>query len=192
MERFIFSCLFMKRKLITAVRNNDTAQVAELLLQGVTPNCRDHSTPLQLAVRQGNAEMTKMLLSHGANPNTRSLMGHTALQFAMTCNHEEPLMLQLVELLLKYGATADTNGSFRHHFSFARETGSNALCRLLGAIEPDRELIQPVTPEQHQEFLMRKKHQSNAIATSAWAGLMIGDALGTPAEFCYRDYIIYK
>ena len=176
----------MIRKLIKAVRDNDISLVEELLKQGVTPNCRDHVTPLHVAVRNGNVTMVEMLLTHGANPNTRSLMGHTALQFAMTCNHEEPLMLQLVELLLKYGATADTNGSFRHHFSFARETGSKALCRLLGAIEPDRELIQPVTPEQHQEFLMRKKHQSNAIATSAWAGLMVGDALGAPAEFCHQ------
>lgn len=182
----------MIRKLIKAVRDNDISLVEELLKQGVTPNCRDHVTPLHIAVRNGNVTMVEMLLTHGANPNTRSLMGHTALQFAMTRNHEEPLMLQLVELLLKYGATADTNGSFGHHFSFARKTGSKALCRLLGAIEPDRELIQPVTPEQHQEFLRRKKHQSNAIATSAWAGLMVGDALGAPAEFCYRDYIIYK
>ena len=131
MERFIFSCLFMKRKLITAVRNNDTAQVAELLLQGVTPNCRDHSTPLQLAVRQGNAEMTKMLLSHGANPNTRSIMGHTALEFAMTSNHAELLMLELVSLLLAHGADPARDASFSSHVDLAKRTGSAELFKML-------------------------------------------------------------
>lgn len=139
----------MKQKLISAARNNDTALVQKLLKQGASPNCRDHCTPLQLAVRHGNIAMVEMLLTHGANPNVRTLMGHTALQFAMTSKHEEPLMLQLVELLLKYGAKADTNGSFQHHFSMARKTGSKVLCQLLGATEPDSGFLQPATPEHH-------------------------------------------
>lgn len=124
----------MKRKLITAVRNNDVTLVAELLQQGATPNCRDHSTPIQIAIRQGNAEMAEMLLSHGANPNTRSLMGHTALEVAMTANHPEPLMLQLVRLLLEYGADASRNASFMTHATLAKRTGSAELCKMLGVM----------------------------------------------------------
>lgn len=39
-------------------------------------------------------------------------------------------------------------------------------------------------------FISKKQYENRAAA--AWAGVMIGDALGAPAEFCYREYLIYK
>ena len=70
----------MKRKLITAVRNNDTPLVAELLQQGATPNCRDHSTPLQIAIRHGNVAMVEKLLAYGADASLdASFVSHVTL-----------------------------------------------------------------------------------------------------------------
>ena len=105
--------------------------MAELLQQGATPNCRDHSTPLQIAIRHGNVAMVEKLLAYGADPNTRSLRGHTALEVAMTSKLNEPLMLQLVCLLLAHGADASLDASFVSHVTLARRTGSAELCKML-------------------------------------------------------------
>ena len=40
--------------------------------------------------------------------------------------------------------------------------------------------------------MLISKKQYNNRAAAAWAGLMIGDALGAPAEFCYREDIAAK
>lgn len=58
------------------------------------------TTPLILAVE--NEEMTRMLLEHGAKPNTRSDDGNSALLSAINGNHTNT-----VRLLIQYGAQID-------------------------------------------------------------------------------------
>ena len=158
------------RELMKAARGNDLPRVVELLATGANPNCRHNTTPLQQAVRHGNVEMAKALLEAGALPNIRAAMGHTALQYAMTSSLPEPVMLRLVELLLQHGAKADTKGSFEHHFVLASRTGSKALIQLLGA----------------GENTVDDSERLKEMARTAWAGLMVGDALGASAEFCHE------
>ena len=144
----------MERKLITAVRNNDTPLVAELLQQGATPNFKDHSTPLQIAIRHGNVGMAEMLLGHGANPNTRSLMGHTALEYAMTSGHKEELMLCLINLLLAYKANATGGGSYASYLYLAHRTGFASVVSLLeshGACLLENESLSPAPRRRRRE-----------------------------------------
>ena len=124
-----------KYDILTAARDNKTAAVTDLLHQGADPNIRHNITPLQAAVRHGNVPMVQALLEAGAKPNTRSMMGHTALEYAMSTRMAEETMLRLVELLVSHGATVDTDGSFMHHYDIARKRKSTALLQLLGIAE---------------------------------------------------------
>ena len=119
-------------KLLQATRDNDTTAVLELLAQGIEPNYRDHIFPIHAAAICGNPVTLEALLKSGANPNARSMMGHTALQYAMTRNHPIETVLQLVTLLLQHGAVADTHGDFAHHSKFAYALKSQELMDLLG------------------------------------------------------------
>lgn len=119
-------------KLLQASRDNDTQAVLRLLAQGTDPNYRDHISPVHAAVIGGNPVTLEALLKAGANPDSRSMMGLTALQYAMTRNHPIETVLQLVEVLLKYGSVADTHGDFSHHSKFAYALKNAELMNLLG------------------------------------------------------------
>lgn len=119
-------------KVLQASRDNDTQGVLNLLAQGVDPNYRDYIFPIHAAAICGNPVTLEALLKSGSNPNARSMMGHTALQYAMTRNHPIETVLQLVTLLLQYGAVADTHGDFAHHSKFAYALKSQELMDLLG------------------------------------------------------------
>lgn len=119
-------------KLLQATRDNDTTAVLELLAQGTEPNYRNNIFPVHAAAICGNPVTLEALLKAGASPNARSMMGHTALQFAMTRNHSIEIVIQLVTVLLQYGAVADTHGDFAHHSKFAYALKSQELMDLLG------------------------------------------------------------
>ncbi len=72
--------------LITATVMRDRAAVKELLDDGKTPNVRqaDGTTPLMIAVSNGDADIAGMLLAKGADPNLRAQGGVTALSIART------------------------------------------------------------------------------------------------------------
>lgn len=144
----------MKKLLIQAARDNDMALVAELLQQGAPPNCRDHVTPLQCAVRNGNVGMATLLLEQGASPDTRALMGHTALEYAMTSGHKEELMLCLIKLLLAYNANATGGGSYASYFYLAHRTGFASVVSLLeshGACLHENESLSPAPRRRRRE-----------------------------------------
>lgn len=170
--------------LLQAVRDNDTAQVLELLKKGVSPNYLNYVTPLQVAVRLGNEELVAALLRAGANPNTRSIMGHTCIQYAMISQLPEEVMMRIVAMLLERGAKADTAGSWEHHFKIARRLNNDRLLELLGCPADYWRVFEPATPAQQAEYKTRLQAQQNPHHALAWAGLMVGDALGAPAEFC--------
>ena len=107
-------------ELLHATKKNKNQKVLELLAKGGNPNCRYDITPLHAAASRGNLELVKALLKAGANPNQRSSMGHTVLEFAMTSKRPLDVVCQIVDLLLRHGAKADTHGAFLHHSELAR------------------------------------------------------------------------
>ena len=121
-----------RERLLQAARDNDTQGVLNQLEQGVDPNYRSNIFPVHAAAICGNPDMLEALLKAGANPNARSMMGHTSLQYAMTRNHPIKTVLQLVTVLLRYGAVADTHGDFKHHSQIAYALKSQELMDLLG------------------------------------------------------------
>lgn len=118
--------------MLKATRDDNTQTVLQLLEQGTEPNYHERIYPIHAAAICGNLVTLEALLKAGANPNARSMMGHTALQYAMTRNHPIETVLPLVGLLLQYGAEADTHGDFAHHSKFAYALKSQELMDLLG------------------------------------------------------------
>ncbi len=144
-------------KLLQASRDNDTQSVLNLLALGIEPNYRDHIFPIHAAAICGNPVTLEALLKSGANPNARSMMGHTALQYAMTRNHPIETVLQLVTLLLQYGAVADTHGDFAHHSKFAYALKSQELMDLLGFSM--KECAERERQEREELELIRKERR---------------------------------
>ena len=118
--------------LLQATRDNDTQTVLALLEKGTDPNFRLRIFPVHAAAIVGNPVILEALLKAGANPNARSMMGHTVLQYAMTRGHSLRKVLKMVGLLLQYGAVADTHGNFSHHSEMAYALKSQKLMDLLG------------------------------------------------------------
>ena len=63
---------------------NGQAEVIEWLLnqENLDINAQNESqnTPLHWAALQGNAQILKLLIDHGANPNLENLFGHEAYE----------------------------------------------------------------------------------------------------------------
>ena len=152
-------------ELLQATDKNKTQKIRELLAKGVNPNCRHDISPLHAAARQGNVEVVKALLKAGANPNMRSLMGHTVLEYAMTSKRPLDVVCRIVDLLLRHGAKADTHGAFLHHSELARTLKCPWLERLF-----------PSLPEKVEAPAITRGSPQTQLA---WAGFMVGDALGS-------------
>jgi ankyrin repeat protein len=61
---------------------------------------------LYVAVREGNGDMVRLLLDHGADPNLNGRRSETILQVAVTRSHNH-----LIQLLLDHGADLNAAGS---------------------------------------------------------------------------------
>ncbi|ELR72952.1 Ankyrin [Fulvivirga imtechensis AK7] len=96
--------------LIRAVVDNDKSAVVELLEKQVNAGSKDGlgNPLLQIAVQNGNEEITRLLLDAGANPNTQNRVGQTPLAFAARFGYDN-----LVNLLLERGA--DVNLTDTHY-----------------------------------------------------------------------------
>ena len=150
-----------QEKLLQATRDNDTQRVLELLTMGTDPNYRNHIFPVHAAVICGNPVTLEALLKAGASPNARSMMGHTALQYAMTRNHPIETVIQLVAMLLQHGAEADTHGDFEHHSKFAYALKNQELMNLLGfSME---ECAERERQEQEAAELRRKERRARIL-----------------------------
>eukprot|EP00184_Porphyridium_aerugineum_P006495 CAMPEP_0184696154 /NCGR_PEP_ID=MMETSP0313-20130426/3543_1 /TAXON_ID=2792 /ORGANISM="Porphyridium aerugineum, Strain SAG 1380-2" /LENGTH=212 /DNA_ID=CAMNT_0027154727 /DNA_START=6 /DNA_END=644 /DNA_ORIENTATION=+ len=82
------------------------ANVVAWLLQQTPANIRERNkygnTALSGAVFNGHAEVTKMLIMHGACVNEKSIHGYTALHWAAFHGFDK-----VVQVLLQHGATLD-------------------------------------------------------------------------------------
>jgi ankyrin len=100
--------------LTTVDRNNNfkcwsptRLEIARLLLEkGANPNLLDGNkqSPLFIPVQNHWTPYVKLLLEHGADPNSPNYNGVVVLHMAM---HEHKSSLELVELLLKHGASIE-------------------------------------------------------------------------------------
>lgn len=96
-----------------AIADEDVDMVRELLVKGTNVNEKEESyskiTPLFVAVETGNAEITQLLLDHGAKVNTKDLERQTPLM-----RLDDDATPKLVELLIRYGSKvnlADKDGN---------------------------------------------------------------------------------
>ena len=88
----------------SAVYADDIDTVSELIARGESVNKReeDRTTPLFVAVENGNLEMVRLLLAHGAKANARNKAKQAPLM-----RLDDDATVELVELLLAHGAKVD-------------------------------------------------------------------------------------
>ena len=81
----------------------DRAAVKELLDDRKYPDVRqkDGTTPLMIAVANGDADIAAMLLARGADPNLRAVGGTNALSLARA---RGAAGAEVVQLLQRHGA----------------------------------------------------------------------------------------
>lgn len=93
--------IFIDEPLFTAVEDGDVARVNHLLSRGANPSMDFEGYPaLEQAASDGNVEIVRLLLEHGADVNVRNAWtGHTPLMSAKENHHEK-----VVKLLLDAGA----------------------------------------------------------------------------------------
>lgn len=132
--------------LFDAVISGDKAKVEALIVKGADINARDKNnndvTPLNLAAAAGHLEIVKVLFTHGADINTKTIQGLTPLHLASQNGHKDtvgwlisrgvdvnakdnggfstPLNLaaingrkDVVAILLAHGAEANPSGTFK-------------------------------------------------------------------------------
>ncbi|PLN81659.1 ankyrin repeat-containing domain protein [Aspergillus taichungensis] len=95
-------------RLLLAVVSKGHADFLSTLLKGwslpVNYSVHNDKTPLFVAVRQGNIEMARVLLAHGADPN-HVKSGRPLLAWAKECNGDDGA--SLVQMLVEHGGRCD-------------------------------------------------------------------------------------
>lgn len=95
--------------LIEAVCRNDIKQVEALTNSGVNVNAKDprsNLAPLHLATISGYAEIVRILLENGADPNIKGFFDKTPLHF-MDIEKFPEKGTEIIELLIAHGANLD-------------------------------------------------------------------------------------
>lgn len=105
---------YRQEAFIDAIVDGDVDKVKKLIKAGVNVNAtagfasHETSYPLTTAATQGNAEIARLLLTHGADPNIRKSTNWTPLMEAAWRGH-----IDVVQVLLTSGA--DVNISSREY-----------------------------------------------------------------------------
>jgi ankyrin repeat protein len=113
----------------------DGVRIAQQLLEhGVDMNaqCKNHSTPLHIAVYNGKFAIVRLLLDHGANANAKTDDGVTPLHLVSWSRYESQRGVRVVLLLLECGA--DVNAQRKDLWTplhVASYHGKHAIARLL-------------------------------------------------------------
>lgn len=112
-------------KLIKAIKNEDIAEIEQMLESGVDPNVITASEydmrflnaletgpqrPLSVACDVANLEIVEMLIEHGATAEPDDKSGWSPLN--QTLFHYQPDDKAIVELLLKYGADINEDNPY--------------------------------------------------------------------------------
>ncbi|XP_051165182.1 putative ankyrin repeat protein RF_0381 isoform X1 [Leptopilina boulardi] len=145
--------------LCDALERNNLAIAKLLLTRGSRVNSlpkRTHSTPLQLAIINGDMKIIKMILDRGAEIN-QSKFGKTALHIAI-----EKKKIEIIELLLKRGAEyKDISFQGKSLFYIAIEKNYDKIVKFLlqhGAqiddpVQNDTTILQLAVKEKSIEFV---------------------------------------
>jgi ankyrin repeat protein len=92
--------------LIEAIKNGNLEAAQTALKNGADPNERERCIPyrrfLMIAAAEGNEDIAKLLLEHGANVNAPDVDGNTALMNAASFGY-----LNLVRLFVEHGANVN-------------------------------------------------------------------------------------
>lgn len=109
----------MKRKinynpLCEAVIHNDLEGLINLIDSGADIDGVDynHITALCYAVERGNISMAKLLLEKGANIEFRDPWGNTPLSTAVFHEGDSENSLEMIHLLLSYGADVNAENNY--------------------------------------------------------------------------------
>ncbi|HNP34820.1 MAG TPA: ankyrin repeat domain-containing protein [Woeseiaceae bacterium] len=147
--------------LITAIKNERSAEVADLLRRGIDLNVQDElgATALAWAVVRGHSDVVEQLVRSGADPNLTNVMGVGPLTLALESDSvkivrlllengasanarskggETPLMMAVhtgsaesVQLLLSHGADPDARADQFGQTALMRATGQPEIVRML-------------------------------------------------------------
>ncbi len=92
------------------VSNPDLDKVKQLIQKGIDVNRRNqfNISPLEIACKSGNLDLSKLLISHGARLNDKLTNDRTALMIALS----EGSNYELIEYLLQSGAEINIKDKF--------------------------------------------------------------------------------
>lgn len=128
--------------LTIAIKQGSTAVVEDLINHKAKVDIADQTfglTPLHIATTGKNLEMVKLLLSKGANPNSRDKNQRTALHFAVSISSATvDATFDMEETLLNAGADVnaqDVLGCTPLHYAFIDMNVSPCLNNLRDHLE---------------------------------------------------------
>ena len=91
--------------LVDAIKNGDVLAARCFLVRGADPNegpIPVLGSPLHIASKEGEIEIARILIAHGADTEARNAADHTPLQMAAICGE-----VQMAELLVSTGVAID-------------------------------------------------------------------------------------
>ncbi|ABC77043.1 ankyrin repeat domain-containing protein [Syntrophus aciditrophicus] len=115
--------------LMKAVKSQNLSKIEKLLEEGADANAGRDLKPLHYAAEHGPTEIVILLLTHGANPNSRTKYKVTPLHYAAQGGN-----IVIAKLLIKFGArveATDDQGKTPLDWINGKEWASPSMVALL-------------------------------------------------------------